>query len=56
MDEVVVLSHALTAQQVKEAKELGDRGKSLDKYTPVAAAVEPTGKIAVKWAEIKARR
>ena len=47
MDEVVVLSHALTAQQVKEAKELGDRGKSLDKYTPVAA-VEPTGKIAVK--------
>ena len=55
MDEVVVLSHALTAAQVKEAKELGDRGKSLDKYAPVAA-VEPTGKIAVKWGEIKARR
>ena len=55
LDEVVVLSHALTAQQVKEAKELGDRGKSLDKYSPVAA-VEPTGKIAVKWGEIKARR
>lgn len=55
MDEVVVLSHALTAKQVQEAKELGDRGKSLDKYVPVAA-VEPTGKIAVKWGEIKARR
>ena len=55
LDEVVVLSHALTAQQVKEAKELGDRGKSLDKYAPVAA-VEPAGKIAVKWGEIKARR
>ena len=55
MDEVVVLSHALTAAQVREAKELGDRGKSLDKYAPVAA-VEPVGKIAVKWAEIKARR
>lgn len=55
MDEVVVLSHALTAKQVQEAKELGDRGKSLDKYVPVAA-VEPAGKIAVKWGEIKARR
>ncbi len=55
MDEVVVLSHALTAQEVKGAKELGDRGKSLDKYVPVAA-VKPTGKIAVKWGEIKARR
>ena len=55
VDEVVILSHVLTAAQVKEAKELGDRGKSLDKYAPVAA-VEPTGKIAVKWGEIKARR
>ena len=55
MDEVVVLSHALTAAEVREAKDLGDRGKSLDNYAPVAA-VEPTGKIAVKWGEIKARR
>ncbi len=55
VDEVVVLSHALTAAEVKEVKELGDRGKSLDNYVPVAA-VESSGKLAVKWGAIKARR
>ncbi len=55
MDEVVVLSHVLTADQVREAKDLGDRGKSLDNFVPVAA-VDPAGKIAIKWAEIKAQK
>ena len=54
MDEVVILSHALTQEQVKAAMELGERGKTLETFAPFA--VEPSGKLAVKWAELKARR
>ncbi|RKU06543.1 hypothetical protein C6502_20095 [Candidatus Poribacteria bacterium] len=52
MDEVVILDHALTAGQIKEAMELGEKGKSLESFQPVFG-VEPQGKLAVKWGEIK---
>ncbi len=52
MDEVVVLDHALTAGQIKEAMELGERGRSLESFEPVFG-VEPQGKLATKWGEIK---
>ena len=52
MDEVVLLDHALTAGQVKEAMELGEKGKSLENFQPVFG-VEPQGKLAIKWGEIK---
>ena len=52
MDEVVILDHALTAGQIKEAMELGEKGKSLESFQPVFG-VEPQGKLAVKWGAIK---
>ena len=52
MDEVVILDHALTAGQIKEAMELGEKGRSLEGFQPVFG-VEPQGKLAVKWGEIK---
>ena len=52
MDEVVILDHALTAGQIKEAMELGEKGKSLESFQPVFG-VEPQGKLAIKWGEIK---
>ncbi len=55
MDEVVILDHALTAGQVKEAMELGEKGKSLESFQPVFG-VEPQGKLAIKWGEIKGVR
>ncbi len=52
MDEVAILSHALTQDEVKEAMELGERGKTLETFAPFA--IEPSGKLSVKWAELKA--
>ena len=52
MDEVVILDHALTAGQIKAAMDLGEKGKSLESFQPVFG-VEPQGKLAVKWGEIK---
>ena len=52
MDEVVILDHALTAGQIKEAMDLGERGKSLESFQPVFG-VETQAKLAIKWGEIK---
>ena len=52
MDEVVILDHALTAGQIKAVMDLGEKGKSLESFQPVFG-VEPQGKLAVKWSEIK---
>ena len=54
MDEVVILNHALTAGQIREAMKLGEAGQSLEEFQPVFA-VESQGKLAIKWAEIKVR-
>ncbi|MCZ6675685.1 MAG: LamG domain-containing protein [Candidatus Poribacteria bacterium] len=54
MDEVVILSHALTQDDVKAAMELGEAGKTLENFAPFA--VEPEGKLATKWAKIKASK
>ena len=55
MDEVVILDHALTAEQIKEAMKLGEAGQLLEEFQPVFA-VEPQGKLATQWGEIKARK
>ena len=55
IDEVVILDHALTAAQIKEAMALGEKGDTLVRYQPVFA-VEAQGKLATKWGEIKATR
>ena len=54
MDEVVILNHALTAGQIREAMKLGEAGQSLEEFQPVFA-VESRSKLAIKWAEIKAK-
>ena len=54
MDEVVILNHALTAGQIREAMKLGEVGQSLEEFQPVFA-VESQDKLAIKWAEIKMR-
>ena len=54
MDEVVILNHALTAEQIREAMKLGEAGQSLEEFQPVFA-VESQGKLAIRWAEIKVR-
>ena len=55
MDEVVILNHALTAEQIKEAMKLGEAGQSLEEFQPVFA-VELQDKLATQWGEIKARK
>ncbi len=55
MDEVAILSHALTAEQIREAVKLGEAGQSLEELEPVFA-VERQGKLATQWGEIKARK
>ena len=55
MDEVVVADKALTAAEIKEAMELGEKGKSIEGFNPVFA-VEPESKLATQWGAIKARR
>ena len=54
LDEVIILDRAITQNQVKEAMELGEKGKSLDNFD-LLFDVAPQGKLAVKWGEIKAR-
>ena len=54
LDEVIILDRALTQDQVKEAMELGEKGKSLDNFQ-LLFDVAPQGKLAVKWGELKAR-
>ena len=55
MDEVVVLDKALAQAEIKAAMELGEKGDTLEGFQPVFA-VEPEGKLATKWAEIKAKK
>ncbi len=54
LDEVIILDRAITQAQVKEAIELGEKGKSLDNFQ-LLFDVAPQGKLAVKWGELKAR-
>lgn len=53
LDEVIILDRAITPDQVKEAMELGEKGKSLDNFE-LLFDVAPQGKLAVKWGELKA--
>ena len=53
LDEVIILDKAITQAQVKEAMELGEKGKSLEDFQ-VLFDVAPQGKLAVKWGELKA--
>ncbi|MCZ6675684.1 MAG: LamG domain-containing protein [Candidatus Poribacteria bacterium] len=55
MDEVVILDKALTQAEVQGAMETGEKGNTLEEFQPVFA-VQPEGKLATQWAEIKARR
>ena len=55
MDEVVVADKALTAAEIKEAMDLGDRGKPIEGYNPIFA-VEPEDKLATLWGAIKAQK
>ena len=55
MDEVVVADKALTAAEIKETMELGEKGKSIEGYNPIFA-VEPADKLATQWGAIKAMR
>ena len=55
IDEVVIVDKALTEGEINAAMELGENGKSLEGFNPVFA-VEPEGKLATRWAEIKARK
>ena len=54
IDEVIIIDKALTKAQVEEAMELGENGKTLDNFQEIFA-VEFKGKLATKWAEIKAQ-
>lgn len=55
MDEVLVADKALTAAELKDAMELGEKGKPLEGYNPIFA-VEPESKLATQWGAIKAGR
>ena len=55
MDEVVILDHALTAGQIREAMKFGEAGQSLEEFQPVFA-VESADKLATRWGKIKARK
>ena len=55
MDEVVVADKALTAAEIKEAMELGEKGKSIEGFNPIFA-VEPVDKLATQWGAIKAQK
>ena len=54
LDEVIILDKAITQDQVKEAMELGEKGKSLEDFQ-LLFDVAPQDKLAVKWGELKAR-
>ncbi len=54
LDEVIILDRAITQAQVKEAMELGEKGKSLDNFQ-LLFDVDPQDKLAIKWGELKAR-
>ena len=53
LDEVIILDKAITQDQVKEAMELGEKRKSLENFQ-LLFDVDPQGKLAVKWGELKA--
>ena len=55
MDEVAVADKALTGAEIKEAMELGEKGKSIEGFNPIFA-VETEGKLATQWGAIKARK
>ena len=55
MDEVVVADKALTEAEIKEAMELGEKGKSIEGFNPIFA-VEPEDKLATQWGTIKAQK
>ena len=55
MDEVVVADKALTAAQIKESMELGEKGKPIEGFNPIFA-IDPEGKLATQWGAIKARK
>lgn len=55
IDEVVIVDKALTEAEIQEAMQLGEKGKSLEGFNPIFA-VEPEGKLATQWGEIKARK
>ena len=55
IDEVVIVDTALTEAQINGAMDLGNKGKSLEGFNPIFA-VEPEGKLATQWGEIKARK
>ena len=55
MDEAIVADKALTAAEIKEAMELGEKGKPLEGYNPIFA-VEPESKLATQWGAIKASK
>ena len=55
MDEVVVADKALTAAEIKTARELGEKGKPIEEFNPIFA-VEPESKLATQWGAIKARK
>ena len=49
----MIVDTALTEAQINAAMDLGNRGKSLEGFNPIFA-VEPEGKLATQWGEIKA--
>ena len=55
MDEVVVADKALTGAEIKEAMNLGEKGKPIEGYNPIFA-VEPADKLAIQWGAIKANK
>ena len=55
LDEVMILNVALTPDQIQEAFNLGEKGKSLTDL-PELFSVEAAGKLATQWGELKARR
>ena len=52
IDEVMILDQALTADQIKEAMELGKKGESLENFDP-PLSIETRSKLLIKWGEIK---
>ena len=55
IDEVMILDVALTANQILDAFNLGERGKSLTEMVEIFS-VETTGKLATQWGAIKSSR
>ena len=55
IDEVMILDVALTPDQVQEAFNLGEKGKSLTDMVEIFS-VESEGRLAIQWGAIKSRR